>query len=54
MSSEAAAYAAVDAPTTTGTNDWDTFNTSATNWDTAFKNLIDARAELDIAVRYFA
>lgn len=40
--------------TSTDSGDWDTFNTSATNWDTAFKNLLDARAELDIAVRYYA
>jgi hypothetical protein len=56
FSSEASAYVTAAAGVTTvagaGTDAWDYFNTAATAWDTAYKNLIDARAELDIAVRY--
>lgn len=54
FSSEAAAYvnAALATVAGDGSDPWDYFDTAATNWDTAYKNLIDARAELDIAVRY--
>jgi hypothetical protein len=53
FSAEAAAYTGVTVATTSDTGDWDTFSTAATNWDTAFKVLVDARAELDIAVYYY-
>lgn len=52
MSAEAAAYVGVTVGVATDSGDWDDFNTAATNWDTAFQALIDARAELDIAVYY--
>jgi len=31
---------------------WDYFDAGMTNWDTAYKNLIDARAKLDLAIQY--
>jgi len=52
FSNEAKAYVDVVVGVATDSGDWDDFNTAATNWDTAFQALIDARAELDIAVFY--
>lgn len=36
-----------------GTSDWDYFDAAMTVWATAYEDLIDARAELDIAVYYY-
>lgn len=47
------AIAGVNTAAEGGADDWDYMNVGLTNWDTAYENLVDARAELDIAQYYY-
>lgn len=52
-SEQANAYRNAMTNTVAGTDTpWDYFDAGMTNWDTAYKNLIDARAKLDLAIQY--
>lgn len=56
MSKAASDYVAAIAGVATETDsegDWDSMATALTNWDTAYENLIDARAEVQVAKEYY-